>query len=71
MAWDSALLYDMIYTQPVFYELEHLGMPVLLMIGDKDNTAIGKAMAPAELRPTLGNYAALGKAAAGRMPHAG
>ena len=70
VAWDSALLYDMIYTQPVFYELEHLGMPVLLMIGDKDNTAIGKAMAPAELRPTLGNYAALGKAAAARMPHA-
>ena len=70
VAWDSALLYDMIYTQPVFYELEHLGMPVLLMIGDKDNTAIGKAMAPADLRPNLGNYAALGKAAAARMPHA-
>jgi pimeloyl-ACP methyl ester carboxylesterase len=70
VAWDSALLYDMIYTQPVYYELEHLSMPVLLMIGDKDTTAIGKALAPPDIRPTLGNYPALGKAAAARMPHA-
>ncbi len=70
VAWVSALLYDMIYTQPVFYEFEQLGMPVLLMIGGKDNTAIGKALAPSDVRPTLGNYPALGKAAAARMPHA-
>ncbi len=69
VAWDSALLYDMIYTQPVVYELEHLAMPVLLMIGDKDTTAIGKALAPPAIRPTLGNYPALGKAAAARIPH--
>ncbi len=69
VAWDSALLYDMIYTQPVVYELDHLAMPVLLMIGDKDTTAIGKALAPASIRPTLGNYPALGKAAAARIPH--
>jgi pimeloyl-ACP methyl ester carboxylesterase len=70
VAWDSALLYDMIYTQPVFYELERLTMPVLLMIGDKDTTAIGKNLAPAAIRPTLGNYPVLGKAAAARIPHA-
>ena len=70
VAWDSALLYDMIYTQPVFYEFEELRMPVLLMIGDKDNTAIGKALAPPDIRPTLGNYPALGKAAAARMTDA-
>ncbi len=35
VAWNSALTYDMIYTQPVFYEFEKLTMPVLLMIGDK------------------------------------
>ena len=70
VAWDSALLYDMIYTQPVFYELQDLRMPVLLMIGDKDNTAIGKALAPPDVRPTLGNYPVLGKAAAARMPNA-
>ena len=45
VAWNSALLYDMIYTQPVFYELENISVPRLLMIGDKDNTAIGKDLA--------------------------
>jgi pimeloyl-ACP methyl ester carboxylesterase len=70
VAWDSALLYDMIYTQPVFYELEQLTMPVLLMIGDKDTTAIGKNLASAPIRATLGDYPVLGKAAAARIPHA-
>jgi pimeloyl-ACP methyl ester carboxylesterase len=45
-------------------------MPVGLIIGDKDNTAIGKDRAPPEIRATLGNYPVLGKAAAARMPHA-
>jgi pimeloyl-ACP methyl ester carboxylesterase len=70
VAWNSALLYDMIYTQPVFYELGLLTMPVLLMIGDKDTTAIGKNLAPPEVRSTLGNYPQLGKAAAARIPNA-
>ncbi len=70
VAWNSALLYDMIYTQPVFYELKDLAMPVLLMIGDKDTTAIGKNLAPPAIRATLGNYPVLGKAAAAVIPHA-
>jgi len=70
VAWNSALLYDMIYTQPVFYEFEKISVPVLLMIGDKDTTAIGKNLAPPEVRATLGNYPALGKAAAARIPNA-
>ena len=67
---DSALLYDMIYTQPVVYELPHLTMPVLLIIGDKDTTAIGKNLAPAAIRATLGNYPGLGKQAAAAIPNA-
>ena len=70
VAWDSALLYDMIYTQPVIYEIGSLRMPVLLIIGDKDTTAIGKDLAPPSVRATLGNYPVLGKAAAARIPHA-
>ncbi len=70
VAWNSALLYDMIYTQPVVYELADLRMPVLLMIGDKDTTAIGKNLAPAAIRPTLGNYPALGREAAAKIPNA-
>ena len=70
VAWDSALVYDMVYTQPVFYEFEKIAVPILLMIGDKDTTAIGKNLAPPDVRKTLGNYPVLGKAAAARMPHA-
>jgi pimeloyl-ACP methyl ester carboxylesterase len=70
VAWNSALLYDMIYTQPVVYEFPLLKMPVLLLIGTKDNTAIGKDAAPAELRPRLGNYAELGRRTAKAIPHA-
>lgn len=70
VAWNSALIYDMIYTQPFYYEMEKISVPTLLMIGDKDNTAIGKDLAPANVQATLGNYAELGKRAAERIPHA-
>lgn len=69
VAWDSALLYDMILTQPVYYELPQLKTPTLLMIGDKDTTAIGKEFAPAELRASLGNYPQLAHQAAAVIPH--
>jgi pimeloyl-ACP methyl ester carboxylesterase len=61
VAWNSALLYDMIYTQPVVYELGNIAVPTILMIGDKDNTAIGKDFAPPAVRAVLGNYPELGK----------
>ena len=70
VAWNSALLYDMIYTQPVIYELPQLQMPVLLMIGDKDNTAIGKDLAPPDIRARLGNYPVLAHQAAAHIPRA-
>jgi pimeloyl-ACP methyl ester carboxylesterase len=70
VAWNSALVYDMIYSQPVVYELDQLTMPVLLMIGDKDTTAIGKDLAPPAVRATLGDYPALGREAIRRIPHA-
>ena len=70
VSWDMALVDDMAYTQPVFYEFEQLTVPVLLMIGDKDTTALGKNLAPPAVRAALGNYPALGKAAVGRFPKA-
>ncbi len=70
VAWNSALQYDMIYTQPVVYEFPQLKMPVLLLIGLKDTTAIGKDAAPAEIRPKLGNYPELAKRTAGAIPKA-
>jgi pimeloyl-ACP methyl ester carboxylesterase len=70
VAADSARLDDMIFTQPIVYELDRLKPPVLLIIGDKDTTALGKDLAPPEVRGTLGDYPKLGKEAVARIPHA-
>jgi pimeloyl-ACP methyl ester carboxylesterase len=70
VAWNSAAVYDMIYTQPVVYEFPKISVPTLLMIGDKDTTAIGKDLAPPAVRETLGLYTQLGKRAAAQIPHA-
>ena len=70
VAWDSALLYDMIYTQPVFYELGNIAVPTLLISGDKDNTAIGKQFATPQVQATLGHYDVLAREAAAKIPHA-
>ena len=61
VAWNSALTYDMIFTQPVVYEFQHIKIPTLLIIGQLDRTALGKQQAPEELRATMGNYPKLGK----------
>jgi pimeloyl-ACP methyl ester carboxylesterase len=70
VAWNSALLYDMIYTQPVLYEFGQIKTPTLLLIGDKDTTAIGKDLAPPEIQATLGHYPELAREAARRIPGA-
>jgi pimeloyl-ACP methyl ester carboxylesterase len=70
VAWNSAALYDMIYTQPVLYEFPQISVPTVLMIGDRDTTAIGKDLAPPAVRATLGHYPELGKRAAAMIPHA-
>jgi pimeloyl-ACP methyl ester carboxylesterase len=70
VAWNSALLYDMIYTQPVVYEFERLKVPALLLIGQRDTTAIGKDLVPAEVAARLGRYPELGRKAAQRIPGA-
>jgi len=61
VAWNSALMYDMIFTQPVLYEFKNIKSPTLLIIGTRDKTAIGKQWASEEVKKTLGNYAELGK----------
>jgi pimeloyl-ACP methyl ester carboxylesterase len=61
IAWNSALTYDMIFTQPVVYEFENIKAPTLLIIGQLDRTALGKNLVSEEVRKTLGNYPVLGK----------
>jgi pimeloyl-ACP methyl ester carboxylesterase len=70
VAWDSALLYDMILTQPVVAELDQLRVPTLLMVGARDRTAVGKDVAPAAAAARMGDMPALARAAAGRIPGA-
>jgi len=68
VAWCSALLYDMIWSQPVVYELGDLKAPTLLLIGLRDRTAVGSAWASPELRAKLGDYTQLGKRAQAAIP---
>lgn len=68
VARNAALTYDMIYSQPVFYEFEQLSVPTILFIGLKDKTAITNG-APSEVRARLADYPTLGKSAAARIPN--
>ncbi|UIL52719.1 MULTISPECIES: alpha/beta fold hydrolase [Pantoea] len=70
VAWNSALIYDMIFTQPVFYEFGDLKVPTTLMIGTSDTTAIGSDIASAAVKARLGDYKVLGKETAKRIPGA-
>lgn len=70
VAWSQALTSDMVFNQPVVYELKHIAVPTALFIGQKDRTAIGRDQAPAQLKARLGDYPALGKAAAAAIPGA-
>lgn len=69
VAWNSALIYDMIFTQPVVYEFKDLKMPTLLLIGDADTTAIGSDIAPPEVKARIGHYNVLGKQVSQMIPH--
>ncbi|MBO8209018.1 alpha/beta fold hydrolase [Acinetobacter nosocomialis] len=70
VAWNSALIYDMIFTQPVYYEFSHLKVPTVLYIGTGDTTAIGSDIAPPEVKEKIGQYSVLGKEAAKLIPNA-
>jgi pimeloyl-ACP methyl ester carboxylesterase len=61
VAWNSALIYDMIFTQPVVYEFPRLRVPTTLMLGDADTTAIGSDIAPPEVKAKIGRYKLLGR----------
>ena len=68
VAWNSALIYDMIYTQPVIHEFANLAVPTTLMIGDADTTAIGSDIAPPDVKAKIGRYQVLGKQAVKLIP---
>ncbi len=67
-AWCMALTTDMIFTQPVCYEFSRLNVPVVLIIGQLDRTAIGKDRVDRKTALTMGNYPALGKSTVAQIP---
>ena len=69
IAWNAALTYDMILTQPVVYEFEELEVPTLLIIGTRDRTALGKNLVSKEVKATMGLYDELGKKTAKKIPN--
>ncbi len=70
VAWNAALTYDMIFTQPVLYEFGNLRCPTLLIIGTRDRTALGKPLVSKEVRRTMGLYEQLGKQTQQAIPNA-
>jgi pimeloyl-ACP methyl ester carboxylesterase len=70
IAWNAALTYDMIFTQPVVYEFPDIKVPTLLIIGTRDRTALGKPLVSDELRKTMGLYSELGKKTRDAIPNA-
>lgn len=70
IAWNSALTYDMIFTQPVVYEFPHIKAPTLLIIGQRDRTALGKNLVSKDVRKTLGQYPELGRKTKDAIPNA-
>ena len=70
LALVSALLYDMIFTQPVCYEFGNLRVPTLLMVGELDRTAVGLDMVPPDVAAKLGDYPRLARETVAQIPDA-
>lgn len=70
IAWNAALTYEMIFTQPVYYEFDQLEMPVVLILGQRDRTALGKNLVSEDVKKTLGNYPEMGKDVKSMIPDA-
>ncbi|GGW41039.1 alpha/beta fold hydrolase [Arenibacter certesii] len=69
IAWNNALTFDMIFTQPVVYEFKNISTPTLLIIGTRDRTALGKPLVTEEVRKTMGLYNELGKKTQKAIPN--
>lgn len=67
IAWANAVTYQMIYEQPVVYELEELTMPTLLIIGQEDRTVLGKTLLPKAEQAKYGLYPELGQETVKRL----
>jgi len=59
--YNQAQVTEAVLLQPVVYEFPLVKARTLVMIGTKDNTAIGKAWSLPDVQKILGNYSVLGR----------
>lgn len=69
IAWNNALTFEMIFTQPVVYEFPNIKNKTLLIIGTRDRTAMASFLAAKEVAQTMGRYDLLGKATQKVIPN--
>lgn len=67
--WCQALITDTVLTETVVYELPTLTMPTLILIGENDPVAIGKAWAPADVQAKVGHWSTFAPAVAATIPN--
>jgi pimeloyl-ACP methyl ester carboxylesterase len=70
VAWNNALTYDIIFTQPVCNEWDQLQVPTRLIIGTRDRTGPGRGWKKEGVTYLLGQYQELGKRTAAAIPNA-
>ena len=69
IAWNNALTFEMIFTQPVLYEFSNIKNKTLLIIGTRDRTAMASFLVSKEVAQTMGRYDLLGKATQKIIPN--
>ena len=60
VAWNNALTFDMIFTQPVINEFSNLKTPTRLILGTRDRTGPGRGWKKPNTSYKLGQYHQLG-----------
>lgn len=60
-AYNQAAVTEALLNQPVVYEFGLIKARTLVMIGTRDNTALGKAWSPPAVQRGLGNFTVLGR----------
>ncbi|NCE83788.1 alpha/beta fold hydrolase [Pseudomonas sp. Q1] len=63
-AYNQAQTSEMLFSQPILYELGRISARTFLLIGGRDRTALGAGRAAPEVAARLGNYPLLAKSAA-------
>ena len=56
IAWTNALTWQMIYEQPIIYELKNIKVQTLLIVGSEDQTLFGKDRLPKEVANEHAKY---------------